>query len=152
MHYEVTSDKFIIVLNRRHDPAVLFNACAHLCIGLGSRLGYKSAVLPYPVPAIGVTSMISAYPVIVLEAKSSTQLFNLLLRTREIPSLVCNMFTTSMLGASAAEQIAHTEALTAQTAEIVAVGLFGEKREIEAVTKKFSLYKARMLAEDAEAP
>ncbi len=143
MNYEATSHKFVVVVNRTHAPATLFNACAHLCVGLGASLQEQAAALPYPAPGLGVTSAISAHPVIILEAKSSTQLLNLLARVRETPELACNMFATSMLGSSSADQLARTAALTAQDADIVAVGLFGERASVEALTKKFSLYKDR---------
>lgn len=143
LNYETTSHKFVIVLNRTHAPETLLNACAHISLGLGASLPDKVAGLPYPAPMLGITSTISAYPVIVLEAKSSTQLINLLARIRETPKLVCNLFATSMLGSSAADQIARTEKLTTDTANLIAVGVFGTRAAVGAATKKFSLYKER---------
>ena len=147
MNYEATSHKFAIVLNRAHAPGTLFNACAHICLGLGSLLQEKTAALPYSAPALGITSSISAYPVIVLEARSSTQLINLLALVRETPEISCNVFATSMLGNSAADQIASTEALKAESADLIAIGLFGGRAAVELATKKFSLYKGRSAAE-----
>lgn len=149
MNYEATSHKFVIVLNRTHALGTLFNACAHISLGLGALLHDKAGGLPYPAPALGVTNTISAYPVIVLEARSSTQLVNLVAKVREVPDLSCNLFATSMLGTSAADQIARTEALTPESADLVAVVLFGERGAVESATKKFSLYKGRP-AEAAE--
>lgn len=143
MNYEATSHKFVVVVNRTHAPGTLLNACAHLCLGLGATLGDHAACLPYPAPALGITGMISAHPVIILEAKSSTQLVHLLARLGDTPGLSCNLFATSMLGSSAADQIARTQALTPEGADLVALSLFGERAAVEAVTKKFSLYKPR---------
>lgn len=141
MTYEATSHKFVIVLNRTCALGTLFNACAHISLGLGTWLQDKAGGLLYPVPALGVTNTISAYPVIVLEARSSTQLVNLVAKVREVPHLSCNLFATSMLGTSAADQIARTAVLTPQSADLVAVVLFGERGVVESATKKFSLYK-----------
>lgn len=141
MNYEITSHKFVVILNRTHALGTLFNACAHICLGLGSELQERAAGLRYPSPLLGLISTISAYPVIILEAKSSTQLVNFLSRTRENLDVSCNLFTTSMIGRSAVDQIACTAALTAETADIVAVGVFGERSLVEFATKKFSLYK-----------
>lgn len=149
MNYETTSHKFVIVLNRTQAFGTLFNACAHISLGLGASLQDKAAGLPYPAPALGVTNTISAYPIIILEAKSSTQLVNLVLKTKEAPDIACNIFASSMLGSSAAEQIARTEALTTESADLIAVGLFGERAAVESMTKKFSLYKGRP-AEETE--
>lgn len=142
MQYEATSHKFAILLNTSKPMSVLFNACSHLCFGLGARLAQEARILDYPAPALGVTSGISLHPVIVLQAKSSAQIVGLLEKARAAGHEIwVNVFDAAMLGRSADEQRSRTAALTIATADLVAAALYGPRPAVEALTKKYSLLR-----------
>lgn len=150
MSYETTPEKFAIVLNRTQPIGVLLNACSHLFIGLGANLNERVELLAYPAPNLAFTSAISAFPVIVLEAKNSSQLQSLQESALALPDVSSNVFASSMLGASAQEQIERTRALTKDTAELIAVALFGPRTSVDSLIKRFSLFKLRQPVELAQ--
>jgi hypothetical protein len=147
LSYEATAHKYVMVLNSAQPIGVLLNACSHLSIGLGANLSEHAHILPYPAPQFGFVSAISAHPVIVLEAKGSMQLQNLLEKLKATPEIHFNVFASSMLGGSASEQISNTEAMSPENAEFIGIILYGPRANVEVLTKKFSLFKLRSTTE-----
>jgi len=98
MTYENTSHKLVIVFDRNRSPEVLLNAGAHVSLGLGTLLQSLAKPLSYAAPGLGVTATISEHPIILLEANSSTQLMNLLVKVRTTDEATYNIFAHSMLG------------------------------------------------------
>lgn len=85
---------------------------------------------------------IDEYPFIILESKNSNQLKTLTSNVVENRRIAHNVFTTSMIGASAQEQREATLNATDESLDFVVVALFGAREDVEPLTKKFSLFKA----------
>jgi response regulator RpfG family c-di-GMP phosphodiesterase len=86
------------------------------------------------------TSLISLYPAVVLRADNGNKLRTTALAA-ENEGIATNLFATSMVSESAAEQIAATKAVQLSDAEIVAISLFGEAERLEPLTRRFSLFR-----------
>jgi hypothetical protein len=151
MAYDNNSRKFVAVINRKHPLPIILNALAHSAIGLSAKTGGQEQLLDYPNAASGFAAKISEYPFIMLEAKNSNQLRTLFDAAKEDNTLVYNVFTTSMIGASAQAQIDATRAAAGDALDFVVVVLFGEREQLDPLTKKFSLVKAAAPAVTAEA-
>lgn len=139
--YANNTKKFTAVLNKRQPAGAQFNALGHLAMGLVGRIGNECPeFLEYRVPSAGFVSMISTYPVIVLGADNNNQMRRLCAAVVE-SALPFNIFTTSMVGASAAEQVAATASASSETLEFVGVIVFGDAVVIDPMTKRFSILR-----------
>jgi hypothetical protein len=146
MNYTDNTNKFACILNRRTAPPVALNAMAHAMAGLVSTLPEGAAdFLDYRFKGDAAMSVISRYPVIVLEAKNASQL-RTAWGTAQSEAIVSNVFALSMIGASAAEQREATAQTDPETAELVALTLFGSSDRIDRITRKFSLFRDRTVA------
>lgn len=137
--YHDNTTKYTFILNRNAPPGQLLNALGHLSIGLGAN---ADDLLDYPISTTGTTALISRWPVIVLAAKSSTQLANTLSNANAANGIRTNAFTASMIGASAEQQIAATATQPVESIEYIGIGLFGPADLITPLTKKYSLMNA----------
>jgi hypothetical protein len=148
MSYTENFKKFVVVLNRRHPGPRLMNAACHAMAGLAATVGADEAeMLPYPSEAAGFCAQISRFPVIVLEARNSSQLASLSAAASQAgPAVIHNVFVASMIGASAAAQQEATRTARAEELDYMAVVLFGAAVDLDPMTKKFSLMR------DATAP
>lgn len=104
--YSDNEKKFYIILNRNHEPATLFNASCHLTAGITDLIEQRE-FHHYPSSLDGVSANMSHYPIVILQAKNSSQLSNLILKCKE-EGVLSNFFTTTMLSHSAEQQIADT--------------------------------------------
>lgn len=142
MAYDNNNRKFVAVINRKHTLPVVLNALAHAAIGISARTGGMDRLLDYPNQASGFAAKISEYPFIILEAKNGNQLKTLLGGVIDDGALAYNVFATSMIGTSAAGQIASTLTAHGDGLDLVVLVLFGEREKVESLTRKFSLLKA----------
>jgi Protein of unknown function (DUF2000) len=142
MAYENNHRKFAVIVNRSHPVHVVMNAVAHTAFGLAHKVSTDGRVLAYTNQATGFEARISEYPFIVLESKNGSQLATLLEKAREDESISYNVFTTSMLGASADAQIIATARAPAESLDLVLLVLFGDRDRVDPLTKRFSLLKA----------
>lgn len=140
MAYLENDTKFVCIINRKAPLGIALNAAAHTLIGLSGSRPERLDLQEYPFAQQSYTSLISLYPVIVLRADNGNKLRTTVLAA-EAEGIATNLFATSMVGESAAEQIAATKAVQLSDAEIVAAGLFGEARRLEPLTKRFSLFR-----------
>lgn len=138
--YANNERKFVAVLNTRHPLPLLMNALGHLTAGLAAPLPDNEAnFLHYDCPGAGFSSNISEYPFIVTTAKNSSQLRRLV--EAMVDGVAFNVFTTTMLAASADEQREATRGADADTLDYVAVVLFGAAEAVDPLTRRFSLFK-----------
>lgn len=141
MIYADNDMKFVAVLNKRHSAPTLFNAVAHLSAGLVATLdGTDDTFVKYECPAGDFNSSISRYPFIVLRADNSNQLKRLVDATN-LAGIRVNVFTTSMLGTSCAQQVEATRKLTMVELDFVAVTLFGDAETMHPMIRKYSLFR-----------
>lgn len=139
--YANNTKKFTAVLNKRHPMGLQFNALGHLAAGLVGRVGDECPeFLEYKAPEEGFVSLISTYPVIILGADNNNQMRRLCAAIIG-SGLPYNIFTTSMVGQSAAEQVAATAAAPSDTLEYVGMIVFGAADVIDPLTKRFSILK-----------
>ncbi|MBN3808535.1 DUF2000 family protein [Paraburkholderia sp. Ac-20347] len=142
MAYADNTSKFVAVINRRHATPVVLNALAHAAFGLSGIAGVGN-LLEYQNVACDFAAKIDESPFIILEAKNSNQLRVLLSNIKEesSASIAYNVFTTSMIGASAAAQMEATRTALDEALDFVVVVIFGAREGVEALTKRFSLFK-----------
>jgi len=96
-------------------------------------------MLDYRNDKLGLHSLISEYPFIVLSSKTGAQLQTLHQKAIQA-GIVHNVFLSSMLGSSAEDQLNKTANATEATAEYMVVVLFGDSVAIDPLTKRFSLF------------
>lgn len=139
--YTDNTMKFTVVLNKKHPVGMRMNALGHLSAGLSRRVADSIDLLEYHSPELGFTSLISRYPVIALSADNNNQLRRLWSAVLE-SSVAYNVFTTSMIGTSATEQLVATAASTTDDVDFVGVMLFGPADVLDPLTRKFSLVRS----------
>jgi hypothetical protein len=145
MLYEDNQSKTVVVTNPKIETPKLINAIGHTTLGLVYKASSLESfqLLKYdfsPTAEWSSASAISRYPYIALEAKNNNQL-KTLHRSAAEANILHNVFTESMLGASAIEQMQQT--LTADPDDLIyfCIVLFGTTEELTPLTRKFSLFK-----------
>lgn len=149
MSYDNNDFKFACVVNRTVALPRLMNALAHTVAGLAGDLTRETiSLLDYENATDGFTARISQWPVIILQAKNSSQLSTL--RSAADEKLIAhNVFTSSMIGQSAEDQMAQTMAASGADLEYWVVALFGASEVLNPLTKKFSLF-SNVVSKEAE--
>lgn len=141
MKYMDNEHKWIMVLNRKIMLPQLFNAAGHLALGMGSRCHEDVACHFHNYKDFDgrLVSVISHWPVVVLQAKNSNQLRTL--RSAAIAAgLTCQAFADTMIGESAEDQMLKTKETDEGSIEYFAILLFGKHEQLHGLTKKFSLF------------
>lgn len=141
--YENTENKFVAIVNRKHALPTLMNALAHAAFGISGTDHSVGRLLDYKNDAMGFCSRIDECPFIILEARHSNHLRALVVTIADHPEIACNVFTTTMIGCSANEQIMSTRSASAEELDFVVVVLYGLRAHVEPLTKRFSLYQGR---------
>lgn len=136
--------KFIAVVNDKIEIPKLMNALGHTTAGLMSKANdsFGMEFLKYKFSGEFVQpSLIALCPYIILKAKNNNQLKTLHLAVNE-KAILHNVFTDTMLGASAEEQITQTKNTKVDDLTYFCIILFGKYEEdLKPLTKKFSLFK-----------
>jgi len=140
--YADNQNKFVVVLNSKREISQLMNALGHMTAGLVSRTDSLSEMkfLQYEFQASWTSpACISFYPFIVLKAKNGNQLKNLH-RAVQDAEILHNVFTDTMLGTSATEQMEKTKLTPPEDLTYLGVALFGSSEQLATLTRKFSLF------------
>jgi len=132
--------KLVAVLNKDLPTGVVLNALAHMTIGLGADLGKPTLHLDtYKDKDGNLYPNISQMPFIILRAKSGE--IRKTVKAAQENSIAHGVFLNTMTGGTYVEQLANT----AQTPEeqLIYYGcvLFGPVEQVNALTKKFSLWR-----------
>lgn len=141
--YTDNQHKFVAVVNPKIEIPKLMNGLGHITAGLMAQANNQEEMqfLKYEFQADWTTpSLISLYPYIVLKAKNSNQL-RTLHRAANEAGILHNVFTDSMLGASADEQMANTKNTDTENLNYFCVALFGASDRLATMTRKFSLFR-----------
>jgi hypothetical protein len=136
--------KFMAILNSKVEIPQLLNALGHITAGIVAKSAKieEMQFLKYEFSAQEIIpSVISRYPFIILSAKNNNQLKTLHQAVNEA-GILHNVFTDSMLGISAIEQIDNTKNQPIENLTYFGIVLFGEADQLTALTRKFSLFKA----------
>jgi hypothetical protein len=119
----------------------LLNAICHLALGVRNNWPEPADHLhEYEDSDRQPMAIISHWPVIVLEAKNSSQL-RTLRYSAAAAGLKCQAFANTMIGDSAQDQFQKTKAADEKNVDYYALLLFGRSDLLHSLTKKFSLFK-----------
>lgn len=141
MSYQDNDHKFIAVLNAKAQLPVLFNALAHVMAGLQIEPSLAQ-IVEYPNDDNKISAYISKYPVIVLSAKNAGQVRGFV-DAAKAAHLPVNFFTAEMIGASLEHQLETHRKTHWNDLNFLAAVVFGHREQVAAMSKKFSLYRAR---------
>jgi hypothetical protein len=137
------NNKFIVVVDRNCSMTQIVNAVGHLSLGLGHHSSTSSA--DYSIfnnNEVGDVSYLTDYPLIILGAKSSLQLFNLHQSILNgSVSIAHNVFFENMFSHSVQEQLSQIKNEKISELKYIAIMMYGEDAEISGFVKKFSLLR-----------
>jgi hypothetical protein len=134
--------KFVAVLNKKIPVNVLMNALGHMAAGLVGSISDRAAMRfdSYYDKDGNQHPSISDNPFIILVADNSNKL-----RALRLELIAANIsyvdFTSTMTIGSYIEQQERTKNTPESELEYYGVCMFGEADKINALTKKFSLFK-----------
>jgi hypothetical protein len=137
--------KLVTVLNKQLSCGTALNALGHMALGLAGRIakseGTESMCLidDYVDKNGGVHPSISYYPFIVLRGGPGQ------IRTLRNEAIVNNIyfvdFLDTMTIGTSDEQVAKTKVTSEQDLIYYGICLFGDKAQLDLLTKKFSLWR-----------
>ena len=133
-------NKLVAVLNKGIEPGKAMNALAHMCIGLGARIGQDDLRLTdYRDADEGSHPWISEIPFIILSENS-----NKIRKIRQDAirhQILFNDFTDTMTVGTYQEQIERTARVKDENLVYYGIVLFGAWDVVSAMTKKCSLWR-----------
>lgn len=133
--------RFVAVLSKKIDTGRALNVLGHLSVAVSNLLEEGEAqFVDYIDNNDNVHPSISHYPFIVLKADNSNKLRKLKEAAMENQVTVADFTDTMIEGGSTAQQ-QRTRDTQESDLEYLGVCLFGDTKTIQAMTKKFSLYK-----------
>jgi hypothetical protein len=133
--------RFVVVLNKRHGPGELMSALGHVTVGLvGASCDRGDLRLVDYEDADGrLYPSISEWPFIVLGG-SDNKIGQLRVRL-EAAGLPAVVYLDSMMTGGSDLQRRRTATTSSAELEILALGTFGEREQLVALTKRFSLWR-----------
>ncbi|MFI4937952.1 MAG: DUF2000 domain-containing protein [Candidatus Berkiellales bacterium] len=132
--------KLVAVLNKSIESGKVFNALAHMCIGLGSAVGKEQLRLTdYQDADGGSHPFISEIPFIIL-AENSNKIRKLRLEAIT-NNIAFNDFTDTMTVGTYQEQIERTLQTKEENLIYYGIVLLGEWDKVTELTRKFSLWR-----------
>ena len=135
-----TQNKFVIILNKRYELALMTSAIGHVAAGLAKKCANEDLRMVTYRDASGVEyPSISHWPFLILRAGAG-QLANLRMNLENAGLPAVSYLDTMFSGGSDAQQEA-TSSKKSDEIEIVALGTFGDVNAIDEWTRKFSLWK-----------
>ncbi len=134
--------KFVAILNKKIALGRLLNALGHMTAGLAG--GYEKTsemnFLRYEDKEGGIHPNISYYPFIILRADTSNHIRTV--RNLAIEKgIAFTDFTHTMVEGSSEEQLERTKNTSEADLEYFGICLFGQRSDVDPVTRKFSLFK-----------
>lgn len=137
----MTDAKFVVVLNKRYEAAQLLSAIGHVTVGLAGSAsnGEDLSLVDYRDADGGVYRSISDWPFIVLRGGGG-QIATCRQRLEQAGLPAIAYLDTMIVGGSEAQQKKTQETPTEQL-EIMALATFGERSEIDPLTKRFSVWR-----------
>jgi hypothetical protein len=134
------SRKYVAVLNKKVEVGKVMNALAHMTVGLSHALGKEDMGVTNYEDKSETPHMASKFPYIILKAKNSNQIRTLrkALIEKNIPFA---SFTQAMTVGGWEEQVERSKATSEEDLDYYGIALFGEKEDLDGLTKKFSLWQ-----------
>lgn len=141
---DVTTHKFVAILNKKVEPGKIMNALAHMTAGL------VGCATPEKIKEMGFVDYIdrdgnnhkslSKNSFVILSADNSNQIRTALNQTKNL-GLHFVDFTSTMQTGTYLEQIETTKNTPEAELEYYGIVIFGEIAKVNEVTKKFSLWR-----------
>jgi hypothetical protein len=143
MDYTPVTHKFVAVLNKKIPVGSLMNALGHVTAGLAASYAKPEEMRfdTYTDKDDNKHANISDNPFIILRADNSNKLRTLRQACVEA-GVHFTDFTSTMTVGTYAEQQERTRQTPEEALEYYAVALFGETDKLNALTKKFSLWRS----------
>ena len=138
-----TDFKLAVILNKKVETGILFNACAHMMAALsakGNDEDRENMMFIDYMDADGGKHLISALSLIVLKADNSNKIRKARNAALEKDILFVD-FTESMTKNTYIEQMERTRKMREEELEYWGLSLFGSKEDIDSITRKFSLWR-----------
>ena len=136
----MTNYKFTAVLNKKIEPGKAMNALAHMTTGLvGSYDNVSDMEIINYEDKEGGKHLASKHPFIILAAKNSNKLRTLRQEAME-KGVHFASFTDAMTVGTWEDQVERSKESPEEELEYFGVCLFGERRVLEEMTSKFSLW------------
>ncbi|MCA9382171.1 lysine--tRNA ligase [Candidatus Dojkabacteria bacterium] len=134
--------RFVAVLNSKVEPGKLMNALGHLSAGMASGLldAEDIVLVDYTDKEEAQHAVLSHYPFIVLKANNSNQI-KALREEAQREGIVFSDFTSTMTVGTTEKQVEETKSKNEEEFDYYALLMFGETKKLQAMTKKFSLFK-----------
>lgn len=133
--------KLAAVLNEKLETGTAMNALAHMSLGLGTLLGPDKALMCDYRDGSGIShSSISAYPYIILKGRPGKIREAVELARTQTNITVVDFIHTMTIG-SYIDQLAKTAATPSTELEFYGAAFYGETEAVNALTKKFSLFR-----------
>lgn len=137
---EITK-KLVVILNDKIEIGRAMNAIAHMAIGLSTQIQNEEELRfqDYTSKDGQIYPNISDIPFIVLKGnKTKIKKLRNEIISRDMPH---TSFTHTMIGETYIEQHENTNNTHSDEIELFGMCCFGDKGELDGLTKKFSLYK-----------
>lgn len=132
--------KLVAILNKELSTGVALNALAHMTIGLGAQFNKEVLRLDDYVDVEGnIYPNISQMPFIILRGKSN-EIRKVVKAAREM-HVAQGIFVHTMTGGSYKEQLENTAKASEEQLIYYGSVLFGPIEQVNALTKKFSLWR-----------
>lgn len=132
--------KLVAIINKDLPSGVALNALAHMTIGLGASLGKAPLRLDDYKDKEGHSyPNISQMPFIILRGKSGE--IKKAVKAAKEQHIAHGVFLNTMTGGTYQEQLATTAQTTEEQLIFYGCVLYGPLEEVNAITKKFSLWK-----------
>ena len=141
---DVTTHKFVAVLNKKTDPGKVVNALAHMALGLGSSASAKEKELMGFIDYIDKDGNhhdnLSKNSFVILRADNANQIRTVRKAAIEKGIRVVD-FTSTMQEGTYLDQINRTREVPEAELEYYGICMFGPIEIISELTRKFQLWK-----------
>lgn len=140
---DVTTHKFVAVLNKKVDVGKAMNALAHMTISLGAHTGEAERDLMGFVDYMDKDNnhhVLSKNSFVILRADNGNQLRTARRLAIEKGIRVTD-FANTMQEGTYIDQLNNTKASTEESLDYFGICMFGEIQTINEITKKFQLYR-----------
>jgi len=124
----------VVVVDRNIEIGKLANAIAHCSQGIAVDKHDEYST------SNGITCTLSNHPIVIVAAKNASQVKKALVSADEA-KLVYSFFSSTMWRDTPIEQVEATKATSFDALEIIACAIYGDSKEVNNITKRFSLFK-----------
>lgn len=135
--------KFVVVVNKKLEPGVAMNSASHLCLSMMAQATEEQRNAMHLIEYVDADGAqypsISGLSLIVLRGKEGHM--KKFIDAAKEKGMITSAFIKTMTGDTYKEQLERTKATKTEDIEYYGVAAFGPKEEVDAMTKKFSLYK-----------